>query len=248
MNKIEKRDLENLEIHELADLTPTMTEPAFNTLKDSIESNGQRVPIVIWKNKVIDGRHRCRALRELGKTEVLCEIEDSNKTEEDIRVLVLQVLENRRHQTTTQKAIMGYREYVRAKNEGVKMSLGAAAELVGSTRLQISRARDLAELTGDHILNLLFGGGKVNIGVSNRPINTDNLLTLKNYFKSKIEDIVDQSKKSKIREDFTDNELTILEDTITDLQSQFSVRMLNKLTSKLYSKISENKPKESEEN
>ena len=44
MSKYDKIKTEEVEIHELANLTPTMTEVEFKSLKQSINENGQQMP------------------------------------------------------------------------------------------------------------------------------------------------------------------------------------------------------------
>jgi len=53
-------------VHPLAELIPAMTEPEYAALRDSIERDGLRDPIVLLAGKILDGRHRARACEELG--------------------------------------------------------------------------------------------------------------------------------------------------------------------------------------
>jgi hypothetical protein len=55
-----------MQLHELAGLFPAMSEAEFSALKSDIEVNGQREPIWVLAGRVIDGKHRLRACRELG--------------------------------------------------------------------------------------------------------------------------------------------------------------------------------------
>ena len=55
-----------LKIHKLCECLPEMDETSFKELKDSIERNGQRQPIVTVGNEILKGRHRYRACIELG--------------------------------------------------------------------------------------------------------------------------------------------------------------------------------------
>ncbi|WP_081057895.1 ParB N-terminal domain-containing protein [Burkholderia vietnamiensis] len=48
----------------------------FEALKEDIRQNGQQVPISLYHNKVVDGRNRLRACRELGITPLFVSIED----------------------------------------------------------------------------------------------------------------------------------------------------------------------------
>lgn len=57
---------EKLEIHELAMLMPPMTEEEFENLKKDIEENGLQNPVVLFEDKILDGRNRYRACKELG--------------------------------------------------------------------------------------------------------------------------------------------------------------------------------------
>ena len=55
------------EIHPLANVFPAMADAEFQALKADIEQYGQREPIWLYEDKVIDGRHRLRACEELGR-------------------------------------------------------------------------------------------------------------------------------------------------------------------------------------
>ena len=45
---------------------PAMKHDEFQGLKESIQRNGQQEPILVWNNKIVDGRHRLKACQELG--------------------------------------------------------------------------------------------------------------------------------------------------------------------------------------
>jgi len=226
--------LENLEIHELAELTPTMTEVQFNTLVNSIAENGQELPIVTYRGKVIDGRHRVKALRELGLTTVKAVSEDSSMSIEDIKHKILNVYENRRHQTSTQKAIMAYRMYAEGKAKGEKVSQGAIANLAGTTRKQLARAKELHGLAGDVVIELLFQGQRINTGTMSQPNNTDSLATLIAYYKKVTEELVENTETTKINEDFTDEEITLSNQVVRELTDIHSKRMIKRICTMLY--------------
>lgn len=52
-------------VHPLAELVPSMSDAEYDDLKADIEANGQREPITLYEGKILDGRHRARALDEL---------------------------------------------------------------------------------------------------------------------------------------------------------------------------------------
>lgn len=55
----------DLEVHPLANLFPMMNDEDLDSLKESIQKNGLREPIVIYESKILDGRNRFRALKAL---------------------------------------------------------------------------------------------------------------------------------------------------------------------------------------
>lgn len=239
MYEYKTKDLEELETHELANLTPTMTAVSFETLKLSIANNGQQMPIVLYKGKIIDGRHRVKALRELGLTTVNYIDEDPNKTEEDLRVLILEVLENRRHQTTTQKAIMAYYEFVRLLDIGEKKSQGKVAGMFGSTRLQLSRVITLAKLADNRVIDHLFHGDKINIGTKMQPSNTDSLASIVSYFEKNIGDTLENSLSSGVKADLTDSEIKLVKEAMSSVKALMSKRVAKVFNEKLYHYIKE---------
>lgn len=237
MSNYHKMSLSEVEIHELANLTPSMTEAEFKGLKLSIHENGQQMPIKMYRGKCIDGRHRVKALRELGIADVFYENENSQLSLDDIRTKILTVYERRRHQTPTQKAIMAYREYQRVRESGDKVGQGTIAESLGTTIKQLGRAKQLEEVAGKDIVELLFQGNKINIGTDAHPNNTDSLDSLINYFKKHREMIVIQTKSTNISEDYTDEEMATLNEALNKLQSEYSHRMLSRLNFMLRSTL-----------
>lgn len=227
-------NINELEIHELAKLTPTMTKVQYEALKASILEHGQQVPVVVYRGKIIDGRHRCKAIRELGMTDIKTVSEDSRLSLQDVRTKILDVYENRRHQTPTQKAIMAYRVYSQSKADGEKVGQGSVAESCGTTVKQLGRAKQLHTLAGDEVLELLFQGSKLNTGTVSQPNNTDSLSTLILYFKNRTKSIIDNTNETTINEDFTDEEIELCNSTLRELTSVHSVRMLKRLNGMLH--------------
>ena len=91
---------DNLEIHPAALIMPEMTPQEYDEFKEDILGNGLIHPIVIFQGKVLDGRHRYNACRELG-IEVW-----GRKWEGGMDPIEYVVSNNihRRHLTTTQRA------------------------------------------------------------------------------------------------------------------------------------------------
>lgn len=238
-NNVRTMQVDQVEIHELAHLTPTMTKEDFTRLKLSIKEHGQENPIMLYRGKCIDGRHRVKALRELGIELVTYESENSQLSIDDVRDKILHVYENRRHETPTQKAIMAWREYQRLRELGEKIGQGEVADWTGTTIKQLGRAKQLDEVAGKDIVELLFQGNRINIGTEAHPNNTDSLSSLINYFKKHREMIVIQTKSTNISEDYTDEEMLTLNDALNKLQSEYSHRMLSRLAFMLRSTLNE---------
>lgn len=57
--------MKNYEFHEVANIFPMMNEVEFAGLIDDIRKNGQREPVWIHEDKIVDGRNRYRACLEL---------------------------------------------------------------------------------------------------------------------------------------------------------------------------------------
>jgi hypothetical protein len=229
--------IDEIEIHELANLTPLMQEGRFNALKQSIKELGQKVPIVLYRGKCIDGRHRIKAFRELEMKEILAISEDSKMSLEDVKEVILNGYEQRRHKTPTQIAIVAFREWKNYKSLGEKVTQGVIAEKYGIGIKQINRVKQLEELAGVSIIDLLFQANKINIGTMQNPILTDSLDSLIHYFKKFREIIVEQTNKSKVSEDFTDEETDTINRVVSELQYKFSNRMLKQISNVLYNSL-----------
>jgi len=57
---------DDLEIHPVALIMPPMNDEEFRMFKEDISGNGLIEPIVLFQGKVLDGRNRYNACRELG--------------------------------------------------------------------------------------------------------------------------------------------------------------------------------------
>ena len=141
-----------VELHDLVHLTPQMTKEDYNALKLSLAQHGQEQPIVMYRGKCIDGRHRLKALIELGEPEVICRNEQSNLSEIDITSKVLDVHECRRHQTQTQKAIGALKKYNMLVLNGEQPAKGTIAEQSGVSRNTLYLAEQLMTVCGADIV------------------------------------------------------------------------------------------------
>lgn len=91
------------EIHEAAAIFPGMRSIEFEALKEDIKQNGQQVPISLYQNEVVDGRHRLRACRELGIAPLFVSVEDIGGS---IGAYVVSMNLHRRHLTDSQRGMI----------------------------------------------------------------------------------------------------------------------------------------------
>jgi len=227
--------LKDIEIHELALSTPKMTDEQFEALKTDIAENGQLEPIKLYRAKVVDGRHRVLAMRELQSVSIKAIHLNPSTPIEEVRQLVASH-ETRRHQTPTQKAIYALHEYDRLRASGAKESQEVVCARYGTNKLMLSRAKKLDAIVSKAIMDHMFNGGKVNIGTTSKPLLSDSLLSVYNHFKSREADILSES-QCVATNLFSDDELNTLKTKVQELQSEFGLAMLEKLSSMLYGAI-----------
>lgn len=89
-------------MHRLAEVVPPMTGEEYAELKTDIKIHGLREPITLYEGKILDGKHRYRACRELG-----VEIKTRNLPSNGSPLEYI-ISENvkRRHLTTGQRAAL----------------------------------------------------------------------------------------------------------------------------------------------
>lgn len=98
---------EQLEIHPIANLFPEMSEFQFEELKKDIKQHGLKMPILTYRGKVVDGRHRLRACTVLGMEAKYAELEAANDKSAEQSVISINL--QRRHLTDGQRAIFAAR-------------------------------------------------------------------------------------------------------------------------------------------
>lgn len=89
------------EIHQIAEIFPRMSDTEFASLTADIKANGLLEPVWIYENKVIDGRHRFLACRDLGITPKTRNYEGSDPVG-----FVVSLNLKRRHLSESQRALV----------------------------------------------------------------------------------------------------------------------------------------------
>ncbi len=90
------------EVHPIAELLPPMAEDVFQDFKADVATHGQKDPATIWQGKLIDGRHRARACKELGLKLIVTELAD----DQDPLQYSLSRNLYRRHLTPSERAVI----------------------------------------------------------------------------------------------------------------------------------------------
>ena len=235
-------DITTLDIHPEANITPRMTTEQYNALKLDIEKNGQLEPIVLYRGRIIDGRHRYCIMSELGiKTVVVVSI-SNNSTIMDIRTIV-KSKEIHRHQTPTQLAIYAYRQMISynsdSRNKDSVMTQSDAAREFGVVVKQIGRvARIDNKLMRPDIIDMLFTGNKFNIGTINRPLLTDSLQSVINHLDKLKSELLNFEFDLKIEESLTEEDNFIIAKIMSAARSQKRI-VRETLSKRLYAELND---------
>jgi hypothetical protein len=121
-------------IHPAADLFPMMTPEEYEALKEDIREHGQHEWATLLDGKIIDGRNRYRACRELGIETEFCELDVRDHPQPfDPVAFVLSKNLYRRHLTREQ------RDEVIKKLRSMGKTCQAIADAVGVNKATVSR-------------------------------------------------------------------------------------------------------------
>jgi len=134
-----------MEFHEIANLFPMMQPDELSDLVDDIKQNGLIEPIVLYEEKILDGRNRYLACGEAGVKPHY----EYYKGDEPVGYVVSKNL-HRRHLNETQRGTIGDKIANMRQGERTdiepnlnleKVSLDKAADLVNVSRATISNVR-----------------------------------------------------------------------------------------------------------
>jgi len=227
--------LEEVEVHSLAKALPKMTADQYEAFKADIDDNGQKVPVKVYRGKIIDGRHRYLALKDLEVRTINAEVLDSTLAIADIEALVFS-LEKRRHQSPTQLAVFAWNVYKARKETDRSVSQGNVAKEFGTTRAMTARVTKLAKIAGMVVIEHLKDGGKVNISVDGKVLYTDSLLSIINFYSR---DNLDRLENSTITKNIlVDEEMLAIRSESESLRLQYSDTALRVLANQLYGMVS----------
>ena len=233
MKEIFELDITTLSIHDEALATPRMLEVQYEALKADIEQNGQLDPVVIYRGKIVDGRHRFLILNELNIKTITCFKMPNNSTLSDIKKLV-RSKETRRHETATQLAISALR-HITKSNE--KMTQAEASKMFGVGPKAIGFAKKiLVDYKREDLLDILFDGGKINIGTSYQPFMSDSLKTIVNWLDDNKATSVENKIGITARTELTEDENIIVNQFVRSIQKE-SKFVLDEIANRIYSLV-----------
>lgn len=178
---MEQIRLDEVALHKITETHPVMSTEQFEALKNDIAVNGQLQPALVYRGKIVDGRHRYRALTQLGEESIKITRLQNNLTLDEVTNLVNST-EMRRHQSPTQLAIKGYRMY--------KVGSFTQKEIpskVGCSLTNLKAVIALEALGRLDVIELLEAGGKMNVSRDPRFNKmTDSLLAITGYLKEEV--------------------------------------------------------------
>lgn len=178
---MEEVKLNDIGLHKITETHPVMTPEQFDALKNDIKINGQLQPAIVYRGKIVDGRHRYRALTELGAETIKINRLQNNLKLEEVTNLVNST-EMRRHQSPTQLAIKGYRLYKLGN-----LTQKDIPSRVGCSLTNLKAVITLESFGRVDIIELLESGGKMNVSRDGRFSKmTDSLLAIVGFIKEEV--------------------------------------------------------------
>jgi len=137
--------MEGYEFHEYADLFPLMTGDDFAELRNSIAASGLEVPIVLYEEKILDGRNRYIACLDTDTAPRYETYEGSDPLGYAIRLNL-----NRRHLTAGQRAVIALDALPMLEEE----ARGRMVEAGGYGNITIPSERGTARAAAGEMFNV----------------------------------------------------------------------------------------------
>jgi len=163
-----------LEFHPLADIFPLIEGYEFAGLVEDIRKNGLREPVVMFRDKVLDGRNRLRACEAAGVARRF-----ETYTGDDPISYVISLNLRRRHLDESQRAMVAaklanLRDGQRADLvEG--LPIGRASDLLSVGERSVSRAREVQEHGAPELVRAVEQGQvSVSAAADVATLSTDN--------------------------------------------------------------------------
>src|SRR3984893_8261459 len=136
---------DTLSFHPLANIFPLLEGAEFVELVEDIRQHGQREPIVLYQNQILDGRNRHRACLAAG---IACWFEEYDG--DDPLAFVISLNLKRRHLSESQRAMVAAKLATLKRGDNQHSPIGEtsqarAAELLNIGKRSVERAADVRE-------------------------------------------------------------------------------------------------------
>ena len=157
-------------IHDLARKHRSMNEMEYTSLVQSISEVGQTDPVLVYRGKIVDGRHRYYALKDLG-IDYIKYIELPHKAAlEDIKEMI-SGSEARRTDTPAQKTARAYLDWF---DDGMTETLHSYSTKVGVSGGSLRKIKIVADNLGIKIIRDLYS--KSEVWIENKKYTSINIL------------------------------------------------------------------------
>jgi len=206
-------------LHKLAEAHPAMLEENYKALRLDIEQKGQLEPVIRYRSKIVDGRHRLQALKDLGIEVIKCNDLPRNISLDEVKDIVISS-EIRRHETPTQLAVKAY--YYSKEHKGFTQK--KAAEKFGVDLKRVSELSSIVKAGREDIVRML-GSGKSVVIENNYATSSIQMLyrQVKSLEVRQRDDALGElfTKLNNINVELTEDQLTKIEDLATTISDSF---------------------------
>jgi hypothetical protein len=135
--------------HELANLMPLIEGKPFDELKADLRANGLRVKIMLFQDRILDGRNRYRALKEIGHDFSAENFEVFTGTLADAEAYVISINMLRRQMSNAEKGKVIERmifKYPDESDRGIARRCGMSSHsFVGTVRERLENPPERKE-------------------------------------------------------------------------------------------------------
>ncbi len=136
-------------VHSIADIFPRMSAAEYAALRDDIQKNGQREPIWVWNDQIIDGRHRAQACEELGIEPASRQYDGDEST---LVAFVVSLNLHRRHLDESQRSM------VFARLATLPKGANQHTQICAPSQAQLAEMLNIGVRTGQHGKQVLDHG------------------------------------------------------------------------------------------
>jgi len=158
--KVYKIPPQQLELHELTEIHRLHTDAEREQMRQSFIERGQLTPAIMYRKKLVDGRHRLWTALDLNLEYLLVVKLDNNLTLEEVEQLVIDI-QGGRQLTPSEKAIQAY-----MMMQKHNLTMRQAAKKCASSKTLISKVKFIVDILGLQKIQDLYNSKPVSVGAS----------------------------------------------------------------------------------